>query len=698
MRFRAGILLCVFSLLVAVGCRKPLTPNVDRNQAPETWITAAPQDTITPRDAAGNPVGGAPSPSSIAFRYHVYWAGSDQDGTVVGYYIAVVDTVPTPGLGEPGLPGPKPRDYHYTTRSDSTLIFSVFRDRPDRQHAFFVYAVDNAGKSDATPARFIFNAVDQYPPIPVIDSATGTADIFDINDLVPGVDLPLHRVTKAIRDTFVLGKSPRDTIAANSRLVFRWHDEERITNNPAVKWQYKLVESNFVEQPASADSAVYEPNTFGVGTKLFTLFAVDTAGGARTSPTTTRYFQVNFSPDTWFAGPDPTPPTNPTYYTNPANRPRDRYRDIAAWPAANGSFAPTDFPGSYLTADSAKVLPKDRIPRRTFFEFYKDRAYVRAEDDTVHLNSWVLFFGGGFDCDSPYSVRVNNFAIDTTKGAVFHRRPANGSPIGFRLLVPVYLTPSGAQSGFPQTTLFPLDEALTPPEAHVGGYLPMQQSGLAFAALKAEDGNGGLDQRLPFNLKAFVDSVESGLLNSIPERKALRSRVIRYYVNKAPFLINPAAVTSGAPGGVYATRVLSLTGLNSASDEDPYDQTQRKPGGPPPSQPTPVSLRYTVYLKGTYTAGGVTRDTTYLPPVGYFRTTVAPNLISVPDYMTGTSVRIVVELCDFPTEGYFDGQGRCRNYEFPVTVPPPPGAALTPAQALYQRPGNSNSQSGSNRP
>ena len=47
MRLRVGLLLCLFAAIVMVGCRKPLAPNVDRNKAPETWITAAPFDTIT---------------------------------------------------------------------------------------------------------------------------------------------------------------------------------------------------------------------------------------------------------------------------------------------------------------------------------------------------------------------------------------------------------------------------------------------------------------------------------------------------------------------------------------------------------------------------------------------------------------------------------------------------------------------------
>src|SRR6266487_967824 len=118
MAFRLRALLAALVLLIGIGCRKPLTPSVDRNQAPETWITAAPQDTITIKDSRGVVIG-QPIPGTIAFRFHIYWAGSDQDGTVRGYYYAVVETVATPGLDAPPLPGPKTRDYHYTTKTDS---------------------------------------------------------------------------------------------------------------------------------------------------------------------------------------------------------------------------------------------------------------------------------------------------------------------------------------------------------------------------------------------------------------------------------------------------------------------------------------------------------------------------------------------------------------------------------------------------
>src|SRR5512143_311703 len=107
MRFRAVLSFLILAVALGIGCRKPLEPNIDRNRAPETWITAAPQDTITSRNPDGtiNP----PSVGTVAVKYHLYWAGSDADGAVTGFYYAVVETsaTPPPGLDQlPPLPGP----------------------------------------------------------------------------------------------------------------------------------------------------------------------------------------------------------------------------------------------------------------------------------------------------------------------------------------------------------------------------------------------------------------------------------------------------------------------------------------------------------------------------------------------------------------------------------------------------------------
>ena len=375
MRLRVGLLLCLFAAIAVVGCRKPLAPNIDRNKAPETWITAAPFDTIT---LVPGPV--RPLPGSVPVRFHIYWAGSDQDGAVVGYYWAVVETLPLAPAGgtRPPLPGPRPQDYHYTTRTDTTFIFSVAEDVPDREHAFFLYAVDNQGKPDPTPARFIFNANDRFPPVGVFDVARATGTVYYF-DPITGI-LGSRTLTKDVADTVDTpdaGRAPRDTVASGSRLTFRFHGEVRIAGSVIKGFRYKLDES--VLQPADPDSlfqgdhieyrvppnerdpARHGADTAAVapGTKVFSLRAVDQANGNRI-PDATRRFQMNFSPDTWFAGPDPTL-TGPHWHEKPNG---EKY----ALFDAQGNLPPGGLPGTLLSPDSVLIMPVHRPQHRTFLE------------------------------------------------------------------------------------------------------------------------------------------------------------------------------------------------------------------------------------------------------------------------------------------------------------------------------------------
>src|SRR6185436_316737 len=236
MRFRVGLLLSFFALIIGVGCRKPLAPTVDSNLPPETWITAAPQNTITTRDDNGNLV--PPQPGSIAFRHHLYWSGSDQDGKVAGFYWAVVETVGSVGgLPIPPLPGPKPQDYHFTPKTDSVFIFNVLEDTNNRQHAFYIYAVDEKGKPDATPARVIFNTLDLFPPVAVIEAECGvnnpttgsraTGLIFRANEAWSGAGaLPTPRETTiALCDTFNRRTTVSDIVPVGSIVHMQWHSE-----------------------------------------------------------------------------------------------------------------------------------------------------------------------------------------------------------------------------------------------------------------------------------------------------------------------------------------------------------------------------------------------------------------------------------------------------------------------------------------
>jgi hypothetical protein len=703
MRFRAGILLCLFALVLGVGCRKPLTP-ADNNQAPETWITSAPQDTLTVKDANGHPI--VNQPGTIPVAYHLYWAGSDVDGAISGYYFAVVETttIVTEELPLPNLPGPKPQDYHFTTRTDSTFIFNVTENSPDRQHAFFIYAVDNKGKPDPTPARFIFNAQDRYPPAIYMDEALSSGQVW--KQSAPGATPQLVPYAKVITDTFDLHTPTlKDTVASNGVLTFRWHGEPTLAGTFVTGYRYKLDEPQFVSVDSSVHSVTYNSGINGdvvsPGAKQFTLRAVDYAGGAHQ---TTRRFQLNISPITWFSGPDP----NAYPYTRSGGA---TYLDIANWAAV------PSIDGSFINKDSVQVLPALRAERKTFLEIYKNRIYVRAENDTVDMNSWVVLSNGGFDPDSPYNVPVSSqdpSLPDTTgippgSAVVMHPGPSNGSPVGFKGVISTFLTLNGSEYG-PElqpslSKLYPnFDPASVQRNTVINGYYGMTFAGKSYALVKAVDGFqeallGAQDNTIPdqvgITARQLAEKVDAGGGNS--QENDVRRRVLTFFVDKSPYLVtNDSQFKPAADGStVYPSRTLDLYLVGN--DDDPYDPDI---GGKPnriggPSQN--LVLRWSLTFHGKDVNG---HDVVWSPDflknmVGGGSGRLILSSIVLDPSLFQSAVTLEIQLCDCRECELALGEGRCSTFLIPFTVP----TAIAPKSSHLENPGpGSSTVSGSTAP
>lgn len=688
MRLRAGVVLCLLVAIVGVGCRQALAPNADTNLPPETWITAAPQDTITMRDKDGKVI--APEIGKIPVRFHLYWAGSDADGAVVGFYYAVVETLPFDpnGFGIlPSLPGPKARDYHFTTRTDSFFIFNVSEETTTRQHAFFIYAVDDKGKADATPARFIFKADDRYPPLPIMGLAppapaspdTGSKAIGTTYSIDAGGTLRATTKTYVIRDSLNRETFPSDTVPTASELYFKWRAEPTLAGAYVTGYRYKLNEPLFVP----VDSSVHVKNyNTGVGNdavpaglSVFTLRALDQAGGKREI---TRRFQMNFSPDSWFAGPDPA--------LFPLRPDGSRFLQVPNW----NSFA--GLPGTLLSLDSVNVLPALRPYRRTFFEIYKDRLYAHVENDTVRMNSWVVFPGGGLDPDSPYSVQVDNLDPNLTKHGDIRNTPVltpankpNGSPVALTTQVWTVLDPSHGISRFASALPYPVFKPGVPyANPVINGYWGMFQSGKAYAVIRAVDGDGASDGRIT-DMVAFANRIDT--FGGTADEVNLRTRIITFYVNRSPILgrTSPRADTTICSS--------NFTLILPATDEDPYD-----PGGLPSSVGGPsesVVLRRMLTLRGKNLAD---RDTAWTDPQQYY-TQIILNW-TVPSFFKAGRLILEVQLCDCPSCETNPGQGRCVVTQIPFNykTPPCPEPARGEAAATNQRPGPTDVKMGSKWP
>ena len=653
MRLRVGLLLCLFAVIAMFGCRKPLAPNIDRNKAPETWITAAPFDTITL--IKGEP----PRLGTIPIRFHVYWAGSDQDGTVVGFYWAVVETLPLPPPGTgalPPLPGPRTRDYRYTSATDTTFIFTVAEDLPDRQHAFYIYAVDDKGKGDPTPARFVFNAQDRFPPLPVFDEAYGRGTVYFFD----GGILKSEVRTFPIRDTLRFGAAPKDTLPSSSRVTFRFHGEPTLEGSIVKGFRYKLEEPELV--PLDPDSLFHgnlveygvPPEEAGpsqhvaevsTGSRVFQLRAVDQANGSRDA---FRRFQMNFSPDTWFAGPDSNITGGP-WQVN-----AETGETYAVFPGLR--LPASGLPGSLLHRDSVDILPVNRPNRRTFLELYGDTVFIRTEYDTVHLGSWVIFHNGGFDTDSPYLVKVTDLARiqqGFPGGVVLQQSGQNGSPIGFRSIVTTFQTPQGPLSYTAESRLYPYyDPNDVLDYKRIGAYHPMTRAGRAYALQRAEDGDGARDGRIDDARR----TVEFPNDSEVP----LRPLVMVFEVDFPPVLKTWLPSFRPRPTQIDTVRGLTWNLELPADDKDPF-------AGGTAGGPSGVTL-----LKYKFKITGLDRNgapLTYYYPA---RNSGLPGLdgpsinLPVPGELATGLAMLSIELCDCSFCDLDQGSGRCVTHDIQV--------------------------------
>jgi hypothetical protein len=322
-----------------------------------------------------------------------------------------------------------------------------------------------------------------------------------------------------------------------------------------------------------------------------------------------------------------------------------------------------------------QVFPALRPQRRTFLEFYNDTMYARAEFDTVHLNSKVIVHNGGFDKDSPYTVRVTKLGASLPGypgGPVLvpSFRP-NASPVAFRSQLSVDNT---TDSPFPITTSFaesapypvfdPNDPAQLP---LIAGYWPQFNAGKAYLVSRAVDGDGAKDRRIldGATARAIVNAVDAG--GGTPEQRDLRDEILVFYVDKTPFFLTHISGFSPLPGKVFTDLNWSL--VLPAADRDPFLRTL----GTQPGNPSSVTtLRRRIAVVGKHAVTG--EDLTYTDNIDYLNTESINFLISAP--LAAGPCELQIELCDCTTCEESPGQGRCIVWKVPV-VYAPPGSSLT---------------------
>jgi hypothetical protein len=148
-RLVLGIFLLLLGALVLFGCRAFEPEVLIVNKTPETYLIGAPAETT----------GGY-------FHFHVWWYGTDEDGTVTQFVWALTDTsvqdneTPEDEEDERFDPGDNISTLdigHYTTRTDTVFDFSL-NQGPVLAYSMTLHmvAVDDQGDFDRTPARLRF--------------------------------------------------------------------------------------------------------------------------------------------------------------------------------------------------------------------------------------------------------------------------------------------------------------------------------------------------------------------------------------------------------------------------------------------------------------------------------------------------------------------------------------------------------------
>jgi hypothetical protein len=577
----AGLFAVLIGLILVTGsgCRELSTENTDRNRAPETYLTAAPVDSI-----AG---GGL---TRVAHRFHAAWAGADIDGEVVGFFVAVTETTVEAATGRPfRLPAPQPSQYRFTTSRESLFVFSILEGRgSDRQHALYVYAVDNQGRVDATPAVTHFVARDQNLPTVQILTAQGRGTIFELNG--EGGVVPVELIVQLEDSTEVPIHAPEDTIPVGGSASFSWIGRDLDFASAITGYLYKLTENELVRVDSTVTSAEYgtgfgsAPGPIPVGPNTFRVRAIDEAGGT-TQPDEVRQLFVNFSPDTWFAGPDVAAlgsflatDSLGTYF------PID---PVTNWPL--------DIPGNPFGQDTLITLPAERKPMdgldppdrefrpKTFLEgrFRLDRElrwYVRQEGDTIAYASRVVARLGGFDKDSPYAVRGGT---PDHESPVLRSGPQNGSPVAFQARLNRVKVVGGAVTpSF--TTPFPNVDVLDPFENDAILFqVERVETGIGYMQVKAVDGNRTSDDRIGDPIRSDAE---------LPADSPLRSKFLKFFVN-----FNPGLMTvSPLANEVLNPPTERINVVVRVADPDP-DPANPRPPGQNPYNAMYFSVRARVY-------------------------------------------------------------------------------------------------------
>jgi hypothetical protein len=285
---------------------------------------------------------------------------------------------------------------------------------------------------------------------------------------------------------------------------------------------------NLPYTPIAHRGQVFAPGTHEVRVRV-----PDRLGGGEV----TLRFRVNFDPDTWWAGPDPSRwPIDGDGHRSVEVIDWSHFTTVPPWPPDG---RPYFGPDSFLYIPTVRRPVGDDFERRTFYEIYGDRIYAHYEGETVHQGSWVVFCNGGYDKDSPYRPLVSpldpglppGFSGDPLSYPVLQDLGLVGSPIGFRSQWVTKLS-NGIRVFTPQSLMYPnFDPNSVFRFPRLAAYDRAILEGKAYVTLRAQDSDGLRDGSV-VDPVAIADRVDAG--GGTPQDRLARRKILTFYVGPPP--------------------------------------------------------------------------------------------------------------------------------------------------------------------
>ncbi len=261
-----SVVLILGLVVVLVSCAKDPV-RVDRNRPPQTFLVAAPQESV-----------------AASYKIHLYWRGEDPDGYVAGFLWSWDDST----IGA----------FRYTTKTDtifelavndsSTLLGGTTQQQPGqvKAHTFFIRAVDNLGKADPNLTRFnrrIYNANTDRPKV----------------RFVGGIPSGLAAI---------------DTICDHQPFSICWTGSDADGYVAYYRWDMGLIPSPLQTDTCATFNAPGTPK-LDSGVWTFTVTAIDNAFAPSEPATGGRtLIVVNRDPETWFVDKQSRAPRQVGYY------------------------------------------------------------------------------------------------------------------------------------------------------------------------------------------------------------------------------------------------------------------------------------------------------------------------------------------------------------------------------------------------